>query len=44
MQNIEKGDANMTATLGASLVTKLSGPAIHADLLWKDRIDQTENA
>jgi len=44
MQNIEKSDANMTATLGASLVTKLSGPAIHADLLWKDRIDQTENA
>lgn len=44
MQNIEKGDANVTATLGASLVTKLTGPAINVDLLWKDRIDQMENA
>ncbi len=43
-KNLEDGKSNITATLGANLITRVHGPAINVDLLWRDRIDQSENA
>ncbi len=44
VKNMDEWKSNITGTFGANLVTKMKGPAINVDLLWKDRIDQSENA